>query len=219
MAVDKLVDSTQLDADLTSVANAIRTKGGTSASLAFPADFVSAIGDIPSGGISIDDLTTMSEPSGAIETSVSLVANYAFIRNPNITSFKDNTVERIGIEGFRYCTALQSVECANLTILGRPSSAITDTYTLGGCTSLESVKIPKCEHIYGGGILNGCGSSSHKITMALPAIKDAVGFRGSHFVVLDLGPDCPGFKNDATYQGSVTTLIMRRTSSLMTVGN
>lgn len=50
MAVDKLVDSTQLDADLTSVANAIRTKGGTSASLAFPADFVSAIADIPSGG-------------------------------------------------------------------------------------------------------------------------------------------------------------------------
>lgn len=50
MAVDKLVDSSQLDADLTSVANAIRTKGGTSASLAFPADFVSAIGAIPTGG-------------------------------------------------------------------------------------------------------------------------------------------------------------------------
>lgn len=50
MAVDKLVDSTQLDADLTSVANAIRTKGGTSASLAFPAGFVSAIGAIPTGG-------------------------------------------------------------------------------------------------------------------------------------------------------------------------
>lgn len=50
MALDKLVDSTLLDADLTSVANAIRTKGGTSASLAFPADFVSAIAAIPSGG-------------------------------------------------------------------------------------------------------------------------------------------------------------------------
>lgn len=50
MAVDKLVDSTQLDADLTSVANAIRTKGGTSASLAFPADFLTAIAAIPSGG-------------------------------------------------------------------------------------------------------------------------------------------------------------------------
>ena len=50
MALDKLVDSTQLDADLTTVANAIRTKGGTSASLAFPSDFVTAIAAIPSGG-------------------------------------------------------------------------------------------------------------------------------------------------------------------------
>lgn len=47
MSLDKLVDSTQLDSDLTSVANAIRAKGGTSASLAFPAGFVSAIGNIP----------------------------------------------------------------------------------------------------------------------------------------------------------------------------
>lgn len=50
MAVDKLVDSTQLDADLTSVANAIRTKGGTSAALAFPAGFVDAIDAIETGG-------------------------------------------------------------------------------------------------------------------------------------------------------------------------
>ena len=50
MAVDKLVDSAQLDADLSSVANAIRTKGGTSAQLAFPAGFVSAIDAISGGG-------------------------------------------------------------------------------------------------------------------------------------------------------------------------
>ena len=50
MSVDKLVDSSQLDSDLTSVANAIRTKGGTSAQLAFPAGFVSAIQAIPTGG-------------------------------------------------------------------------------------------------------------------------------------------------------------------------
>ncbi len=37
-------------ADLTSVANAIRTKGGTSAQLAFPAGFVDAIAAIPTGG-------------------------------------------------------------------------------------------------------------------------------------------------------------------------
>ena len=50
MSVDKLVDSTQLDSDLTSVANAIRTKGGTSSQLAFPSGFVSAINNIPTGG-------------------------------------------------------------------------------------------------------------------------------------------------------------------------
>lgn len=50
MAVDKLVDSTQLDGNLTSVANAIRAKSGGSGQLAFPAGFVSEIGNIPSGG-------------------------------------------------------------------------------------------------------------------------------------------------------------------------
>lgn len=38
--------------DLISVADAIRTKGGTSASLSFPNGFVTAIGNIPTGGSS-----------------------------------------------------------------------------------------------------------------------------------------------------------------------
>ena len=66
MAADKLVDSTQLDADLTSVANAIRTKGGTSAQLAFPADFVSAIQAITGGAV--------YEDSG----SLTLTSNYIY---------------------------------------------------------------------------------------------------------------------------------------------
>lgn len=57
MAVDKLVDSTQLDTDLTAVADAIRTKGGTSAALAFPTGFVNAINDISGGGgIDLSDI-------------------------------------------------------------------------------------------------------------------------------------------------------------------
>lgn len=39
--------------DLTAVANAIRTKGGTSAGLTFPDGFVSAVQNIPSGGSSV----------------------------------------------------------------------------------------------------------------------------------------------------------------------
>ena len=78
MAVDKLVDSIQLNADLTSVANAIRAKGGTSASLAFPAGFVSAIGDIPTGGgvtvspFSVTANGTYTAPSGEAYSPVTV---------------------------------------------------------------------------------------------------------------------------------------------------
>ena len=50
MALDKLVDSAQLDSDLEDVADAIRAKSGGSSPLAFPAGFVSEIGSIQTGG-------------------------------------------------------------------------------------------------------------------------------------------------------------------------
>ena len=45
-----MADYLTTDTELTSVADAIRTKGGTSASLAYPAGFVNAINAIPTGG-------------------------------------------------------------------------------------------------------------------------------------------------------------------------
>ena len=78
MAVDKLVDSTQLNADLTSVANAIRAKGGTSASLAFPGGFVDAIEDIETGGgvtvspLSVTANGTYTAPSGEAYSPVTV---------------------------------------------------------------------------------------------------------------------------------------------------
>lgn len=75
MAVDKLVDSTQLDADLTSVANAIRTKGGTSASLAFPSGFVSAIANIPSGGDPGDEFEWATTTNQVVTIGANSVTN------------------------------------------------------------------------------------------------------------------------------------------------
>ena len=88
MALDKLVDSTQLDADLTSVANAIRTKGGTSASLAFPADFVSAIAAIPSGGGALETgEVTIASDTDTFTANVSKLYNrFCVIRG----NYKDN---------------------------------------------------------------------------------------------------------------------------------
>lgn len=50
MAFDKVVDSAVLDAGLKQIADAIREKGGTSDSLAFPAAMAEAIAAIEAGG-------------------------------------------------------------------------------------------------------------------------------------------------------------------------
>ena len=50
MALDKVIDSAILDAELLAVADAIRAKGGTSDVLAFPEGFVSAVEAISVGG-------------------------------------------------------------------------------------------------------------------------------------------------------------------------
>lgn len=50
MALDKLVDSSQLNSNLTAVANAIRSKSGQTGSLSFPTGMASAIAAIQTGG-------------------------------------------------------------------------------------------------------------------------------------------------------------------------
>lgn len=50
MAYDKIVDGVQLDTNLTSIANAIRGKNGTSEQIHFPDGFVTAIKALENGG-------------------------------------------------------------------------------------------------------------------------------------------------------------------------
>lgn len=92
MAVDKLVDSTQLDADLTSVANAIRAKSGGSGSLAFPAGFVSEIGNIPSGGgYSISAVFTQGNNRIFTTDDLDVLRQYLVVT----AHYSDNTSEAI----------------------------------------------------------------------------------------------------------------------------
>lgn len=70
MAVDKLVDSAQLDADLASVANAIRAKGGTSAQLAFPNGFISAVEAIPTAQWTEQTVSTAGAVTQALDPYV-----------------------------------------------------------------------------------------------------------------------------------------------------
>ena len=70
MAVKKVNDSS-----LTSVADAIRTKGGTSAQLYFPDGFIDAIEAIPTGGGGYDDLLDLLAGEASGDLVISGVTN------------------------------------------------------------------------------------------------------------------------------------------------
>lgn len=116
MAVDKLVDSTQLDADLTSVANAIRTKGGTSADLAFPAGFVSAINAISGGApvtlLNQETITPASNYTNSNKLSVQLTAtaNYIIVAyaSTELTNPDSGTIFLAGYRGKLYSLTTSS---------------------------------------------------------------------------------------------------------------
>lgn len=119
MAVDKLVDSTQLNADLTSVANAIRTKGGTSAQLAFPADFVTAIGNI-SGGSTLIEKTVSA--NGVYNASSDSADGYSKVTVSVPASAVDTGTKSISTNGTHDVIGYAS---ANVSV---PASAV-DTGT------------------------------------------------------------------------------------------
>lgn len=66
-----MADYLVTDTELTSVANAIRTKGGTSAQLTFPQGFIDAVGAIPTGAAS-------DPPLGAIRSDAELVKRISY---------------------------------------------------------------------------------------------------------------------------------------------
>ena len=81
MAVDKLVDSAQLDGDLTSVANAIRSKGGTSAQLSFPSGMVSAI-----EGIKTKEIISWHQCPQAVRNYLAYIAEHPYLPSDYSTS-------------------------------------------------------------------------------------------------------------------------------------
>ena len=103
MAIE-YVDSTQLDGDLTSVADAIRAKSGGSSQLAFPAGFVSEIQAISSGGKEVKLLasgtytkTDNASSPYAVRIPVSFTGTptQVYVYAPNPISGKKQTIQWI----------------------------------------------------------------------------------------------------------------------------
>lgn len=158
MAVDKLVDSAQLDADLTAVANAIRTKGGTSAQLVFPTGFVSAVEAIETGGSfhTLDDyisalnsLNTLTLPETVV-LSGTIITKQIFQGNGRTkikTVSGPNVIQAVSAPGvsstgiFMNCTNLESASFPKLdSVVG---SSLDNCFS--GCTKLHRVYAPKAQ--------------------------------------------------------------------------
>lgn len=113
-------------ADLTSVANAIRTKGGTSGQLAFPQGFVDAIDAIQtSGGAewTTRGVLMRTEPSGRIVIDGYVPQSTALQNNTGITQLVLQNISKTGsYEGlFSKITNLSSVLIKNVgtNLLGK----------------------------------------------------------------------------------------------------
>ena len=129
MALDKLVDSTQLDADLTTVADAIRTKGGTSAQLAFPNEMAQAVLDIPSGSGQnlwkyVTSLYQTFRNSAVTEVDIDFEDGHD-INNSTGTFENCTQLEKIAIKNVNIYTSLnmrssslKTVELTNVTVNG-----------------------------------------------------------------------------------------------------
>ena len=189
MALDKLVDSTQLDSDLTSVANAIRTKGGTSAQLAFPSDFVSAINAISGGGgYTAEDWAKYAKPTGAVNVD-GAVGDYAYYGRTGITSA--SATGNVGSSAFQRCT--------NLTTVHFPNVTGTFEYTCNGCTKLATAYISTTNT-----------NNSRTLNYAFTSC--------TNLETCDLGTSMYIQAQCFRYDTKLSTLILRRTS-LVTLGN
>ena len=156
MALDKMVDSTQLDSDLTSVANAIRAKSGGSGQLAFPSGFVSEIGNIPSGGGYVaNDWLDVSKPTGEIVSDKSSLINNVLVGRTGVTKiFLSNAWAPNS--SFMNCTGLQYAVlakggvsaanafsgCSNLLAVDMKDS-ISGVYAFYKCAKLKTIVLRK----------------------------------------------------------------------------
>lgn len=135
------------DTDLGAVADAIRTKGGTSGQLVFPGGFVDAI-DAISGGWDAADILKGTAPTGRVETTAAFTTKtYSFFNRPITELFAPDV--KLNSYACSGCTQL------TVAVIG----AFTGTSNLSGCTNLTAVDS------LDGGVTGGCYSNDSKLTV------------------------------------------------------
>lgn len=128
--------------DLISVANAIRTKGGTTAQLVYPSGFVSAINAIETGGgggrdeeveaALISDVGT-NFPATYKNTVATKIRNTCFNGYTKLVSVEFPVVTSVGVQAFQNCTSLKKADFSILTNI--------NIWAFNVCRALEALII------------------------------------------------------------------------------
>lgn len=158
MATYKVVNADQLDADLKSVADAIRSKTKNSESLAFPRDYVSEVEGVFGADALVDrSVTEISSPAEHVGQfalhscsklkSVNLpnatyIDNSAFKLCTSLTSVVFPKVNRIDPSAFAGCTSLQTADFQCASGAGVYASAFN------GCSKLTALILRAAERVY-----------------------------------------------------------------------
>lgn len=163
MAVDKAVDGVELDAGLTSIADAIRTKGGISAQLDFPNGFTDAVKEIETRKpeqakmvtITQNGIATVTPDGGKVLSSVEVNVNVAKSTDAEdalvarrITSYTNDRADIIGAYTFCFCQNLASVTMQKAKSI--------EASAFNGCPSLTEVNIPLIKNIASSAFIS-CG--------------------------------------------------------------
>lgn len=195
MAVDKLVDSTQLDADLTSIANAIRTKGGTSAQLAFPSEFVSAINAITTG---TEDYLKIRLTDATLTSTIEW-------------TYDDTTITKIPPYAFYNCRHLTDVNLPNVT-------DFTGVSAFSECRGLLKIYLPRTTNIPGNNF-NNCHALKTAVFPVVSALNQTM-FNGDNSLqAVDLGVASTigaGSFNSCT---ALETIVLRRSNAITALSN
>lgn len=139
MAEYKVVDTEQLDSDLTSVASAIRTKTYTNEELVFPEGFISAINSIEGGDEDTQALIKKAKTHEWMQEHYILykkdAQNILFSNNPNVTEIPEFVFSQVTnfYRMFMGCTGLTKI----------PSMDTSNGENFGemfrNCTSLSEI--------------------------------------------------------------------------------
>ena len=132
------------ESSLTSLADAIRAKGGTSDTLTFPGGFVSAVEAIDAGGGGDDGsfkaVIERTAVNPTIPSDLTSIGKYAFYNcNKLALTSLPAGVTSIGHSAFQNCKGIKKV-----TFEGIPTGTISSS-AFNGCTNLTVINVPWAE--------------------------------------------------------------------------